>query len=91
MTTDPGPFDLASTRLILNPEADAIPKAVTPNFYGELDAEFDGFAGHVLISQHEFDEACRAGKCTPREMRSSHFTARVRRSLAELGNAPQGR
>ena len=66
MTTDPGPFDLASTRLILNPEADAIPKAVTPNFYGELDAEFDGFAGHVLISQHEFDEAWPSWEMHPK-------------------------
>ena len=57
MATHPGPFDLDSTRLILSPGADATPKAVTPGFYEELDTEFEGFAGHMLVSQHAFDEA----------------------------------
>ena len=56
MPFDPGPFDLDATRLVLGPRGDATPKAVTPNFYQELDAEFDRFAGHVLVSSHEFEE-----------------------------------
>ena len=55
MTVDPGPYDLASTRLILGPQGNATPKAVTRDFYAELDREFSDFSGHVLISRHEFD------------------------------------
>ncbi len=43
--------------MILRPRGDATAKSVTPDFYAELDAEFDGFAGCVLISQHLFAEA----------------------------------
>lgn len=57
MTTDPGPYDLGTTRLILAPQGDATPKAVTPRFYEELEREFAGFAGHALISRHDFDRA----------------------------------
>ena len=57
MPLDPGPFDLTTTRVILGAGGDATTKSVTPDFYAELDAEFDGFAGCVLISKHEFAEA----------------------------------
>ena len=43
--------------MVTGPDGGATPKAVTPAFYEELDREFDGFAGHVLISQHAFAEA----------------------------------
>lgn len=66
MTTDPGPFDLDSTRLILSPEANATPKAVTPGFYEELETEFSGFAGHVLVSQHAFGEAWGSWEMHPK-------------------------
>jgi len=56
MLVDLGTFDLELTRLILGPQGDATPKAVTPAFYEELDSEFGGFRGHVLISKHSFDE-----------------------------------
>lgn len=56
MPINPGPFDLGSTRLILGPQGNAVPKAVTADFYKELDREFNQFAGHVLVSRHEFDE-----------------------------------
>jgi mannose-6-phosphate isomerase-like protein (cupin superfamily) len=57
MKTDPGPFDIETTRLVLGPTGTATPKAVTPSFYEDLDREFDGFAGHVLVSRHAFDAA----------------------------------
>ena len=57
MSFDSGPFDLQSTPLVLGPQGKATPKEMTPGFYAELDREFDGFAGHVLVSQHEFEEA----------------------------------
>lgn len=52
MTTDP--LDLASTFAILTPSLAAEPRPVTPDIYQELDGEFDGFAGHTLVSLHEF-------------------------------------
>ena len=55
MATDPGPYDIDETRAILRPDGRAVPKDATPRFYEELDAEFDGFAGHVLVSRHSFD------------------------------------
>lgn len=56
MPTDPGPYAIEATRLILSPKGDATPKAVSPTFYEELGGEFDGFAGHLLISRYGFDE-----------------------------------
>jgi len=56
MTTDPGPYDLETMRPVLGPDGSATPKAVTPNFYAELDRDFGGFAGHVLVSQRAFAE-----------------------------------
>jgi len=56
MTTDPGPFDLSETRLILGPAGTATPKDVTPAFYEELDRDYDGLAGHSLVSRHAFED-----------------------------------
>lgn len=56
MPTDPGPYDLGAVRLVVGPRGNATPKAITPDFYAELDRDFDGFAGHVLVSQHSFTE-----------------------------------
>lgn len=50
-----GPFDLDETRAILAPDGGAIAKNAGPDFYAELDSEFDGFAGHTLIQRFEFD------------------------------------
>jgi mannose-6-phosphate isomerase-like protein (cupin superfamily) len=57
MSFDAGPFDLQSTPLVLGPQGKATPKEMTPDFHAELDREFDRFAGYVLVSQHEFEEA----------------------------------
>ncbi|MPY71334.1 MAG: cupin domain-containing protein [Alphaproteobacteria bacterium] len=56
MSFDAGPFDLQSTPLVLGPQGKATPKEMTPDFYAELAREFDRFAGHVLVSRHEFEE-----------------------------------
>ena len=55
MATDIGPYDLKTVRTIMSPRGDATAKTVTPDFYAELEREFDGFAGHVLVSRHSFD------------------------------------
>ncbi len=55
MPIDPGPYDFNSTRIIMSPSGDATAKTITPRFYEEL-GEFGTFAGHVLISRHDFDE-----------------------------------
>ncbi len=49
-------FNLATERAIFTPSLDAKTKALSPTFYPELEAEFNGFAGHVLISQLHFAE-----------------------------------
>ena len=49
-------FNLATERAIFTPSLDVKTKALSPRFYPELEAEFNGFAGHVLISQHHFAE-----------------------------------
>ena len=56
MTSKSGPFDLKQLRAILGPDGSAAIRKITPDFYQELDEEFDGFAGHVLISQFEFEQ-----------------------------------
>ncbi len=56
MSIDAGPHNLDQVRLILGPDGSGTLKADSPNFYQELDAEFGDFSGHVLISNHRFDE-----------------------------------
>ena len=49
-------FNLATERAIFTPSLEVKTKALSPTFYPEIEAEFNGFAGHVLISQHHFAE-----------------------------------
>ena len=49
-------FNLTTERAIFTPSLEAKTKALSLTFYPELEAEFNGFAGHVLISQHHFAE-----------------------------------
>lgn len=56
MAKAPGPYDLGRTRLVVTPGADVVPRNVGPGFYEELNIDFAGFAGHVLLSRHEFIE-----------------------------------
>ena len=48
--------NLTTESVIFTPSFEAKTKALSPTFYPELEAEFNGFAGHVLISQHHFPE-----------------------------------
>ena len=54
MSATPGPHRFDDVRVILAPDGNATTKAITPNFYAELDGEFDGFAGHILVMAHSF-------------------------------------
>lgn len=47
---------LSDTFAVLGPALNIEPVPVTPSLYPDLDAKFDGFKGHVLISSHEFTE-----------------------------------
>jgi mannose-6-phosphate isomerase-like protein (cupin superfamily) len=46
---------LNDTFAVLKPDLSIEPVAVSPTIYQELDARFDHFRGHVLISLHAFD------------------------------------
>lgn len=46
--------NLADTFAVVKPDLDVELVKVTPSLYNELDANFSGFAGHVLVSTHEF-------------------------------------
>lgn len=48
-------FDLTSTFVVLGPQHEAIPVAVTPAIYEELDKQFDNFRGQLLVSSFSFD------------------------------------
>lgn len=56
MSKGPGPYDLETERVIFTPGFDVVTKTVTPMFYPELDSEFSGFKGHVLIQHGSFSE-----------------------------------
>lgn len=56
MATDPGPHPIDSVRFILGPDGSGTSKAVSDNFYAELDEEFENFRGHVLIQRFAFSE-----------------------------------
>ena len=48
-------LDLASTFVVIEPQHSAIPVAVTPGIFEELDARFDQFKGRLLVSSFTFD------------------------------------
>lgn len=51
-----GPADsLKQVPVILTPDLDAVRKPFSPEFFSELDADFNGFKGHVLVSDYAFD------------------------------------
>ena len=47
---------IAETRAVLKPDMSLALRQVSDDFYQRLEADFDGFKGHVLVSQHEFTE-----------------------------------
>jgi len=47
--------NLASTFVVVEPHHAAIPVAVTPTIYEELDKRFDQFKGRLLVSCFSFD------------------------------------
>ncbi|HYX64564.1 MAG TPA: cupin domain-containing protein [Burkholderiales bacterium] len=49
------PLDLASTFVVLQPDQSAAPVPVTPTIWQELDRDFEGFSGRVLVSCFSFD------------------------------------
>jgi mannose-6-phosphate isomerase-like protein (cupin superfamily) len=56
MPLDPGPHNLDAMPFIFGPDGKGTVKADSPDFYQELDAEFNEFKGHTLISHFSFDE-----------------------------------
>ena len=65
MPADPGPHRFEDVRLILAPDGEATTKAVTPNFYAELDSEFDQFKGHILVRERSMPKRRAAGNPEP--------------------------
>lgn len=53
MTT---PLQIASCFVVMNRAFDATTVEVTDTLYAELDDKFDGFAGHLLIASHKFED-----------------------------------
>ena len=53
---DDRPLKLDTVRSILTPALSLVTKPVSDTFYGELDQDFNGFAGHTLLSQFGWDE-----------------------------------
>jgi mannose-6-phosphate isomerase-like protein (cupin superfamily) len=47
--------DLASTFVVVEPDHRAIPVAVTPTIYEELDRLFDHFKGRLLVASFSFE------------------------------------
>lgn len=48
-------LDLASTFVVVEPQHSAIPVAVTPTIFEELDRRFDNFKDRLLVSSFRFD------------------------------------
>ncbi len=47
---------IPETFVVLTPDQSAQPVPVTPSIYQDLQANFDDFKGHVLVSVHVFSE-----------------------------------
>jgi quercetin dioxygenase-like cupin family protein len=50
------PLELDSTFVVLQPDLSAVPVAVTPTIWQDLDERFERFKGRVLVSAFAFDE-----------------------------------
>jgi mannose-6-phosphate isomerase-like protein (cupin superfamily) len=48
-------LDLSSTFVVVEPHHAAIPVAVTPTIFEELDRRFDNFKGRLLVSSFSFE------------------------------------
>ena len=48
-------LDLTSTFVVLEPDHEAIPVAVTPAIYEQLDKQFENFKDRLLVSAFNFD------------------------------------
>ncbi len=55
MNAKPKQLDLKSTFVVIEPDHSALPIDVTPTLYEDLNARFDGFRGHLLVSSFSFD------------------------------------
>ncbi len=53
--TNTNTLDLASTYVVVEPDHSAIPIAVSPTVFEELDQRFDHFKGRLLVSSFIFD------------------------------------
>jgi mannose-6-phosphate isomerase-like protein (cupin superfamily) len=53
--TNSGKLDLATTFVVMGPDQSATPVAFTPTLFEELDAQFDGFNGSLLVASFNFD------------------------------------
>jgi len=47
-------LDLKSTNVVLHGRKPAVPVAVTPSLYADLDRRFNGFKGRSLVALHRF-------------------------------------
>jgi hypothetical protein len=48
-------LDLTSTFVVVQRDHSAVPVAVTPTIFEELDARFDRFKGRLLVSSFTFE------------------------------------
>src|SRR6516162_9901072 len=58
-------YNLASTFVVVEPHHAAIPVAVTPTIYEELDQRFENFKGRLLVSSFDFDSDWRSWEIHP--------------------------
>ena len=56
MTASSGPHLLTQAPFIMAPDGRGHVKPWGPSFYEELDQQFDGFRGHVLVTTFAFSE-----------------------------------
>lgn len=49
--------NIARDFVVFTPDMDAMPERNRPTLYQELDRDYAGFAGHVLVSQYSFSDS----------------------------------
>jgi mannose-6-phosphate isomerase-like protein (cupin superfamily) len=59
------PFDLESTFVVIGPQHAAIPVAVTPTLFEELDRQHAQFEGRLLVASFAFDSDWTAWEMHP--------------------------
>ena len=56
---------LTDNPVVLRPDQSVAVREMGPDFYSDLDSDFDGFSGHTLVAEYAFSQDWDMWECHP--------------------------